>query len=64
MKPVTIEYELEKEDIQKLDAVIGISCQGVRCSGCPMLLRKPFAGGNVCVKEILQIVRERSINGD
>lgn len=59
--PVTIEYELDKEDIQKLDAVIGISCQGVWCPGCPMLLRKPFAG-YVCVKEILQIVRERSTN--
>lgn len=63
MKPVAIEYELEKEDIQKLDAVIDISCWGMRCSGCPMLLNKPF-GGNVCVKEILQTVRERSTNGD
>lgn len=63
MKPVSIEYELEKEDIQKLDAVIGISCQGIRCSNCPMLLKKPF-GGNVCVKEILQIVRERGTNED
>ena len=63
MKPVAIEYELEKEDIQKLDAVIGISCQGVRCSGCPMFLKRHF-GGDICVKEILQIVRERSTNGD
>ena len=62
MKPVAIEYELDEEDIQKLDAVIGISCQGVRCSACPMLLKKHF--GAICVKEILQIVRERSTNGD
>lgn len=63
MKPVAIEYELENEDIQKIDAVMSISCQGVWCSGCPMLLKGHF-GDDICVKEILKTVRERSTNGD
>ena len=63
MKPVAIEFEFDNEDIKKLDAVIGISCQGVRCSACPMILKKHFST-DICVKEILQIVRERGTNGD
>lgn len=63
MRPIEIKYELDEKDIQKLDAVIQISCQGVSCSACPMLLKRHF-GGDICVKEILQIVRERSTNGD
>lgn len=63
MKPVAIEYELDKEDIQKLDAVIGISCQGVRCSACPMLIKRIFRN-DICLKEILQCVREGGTNGD
>lgn len=63
MKPVTIEYELEKEDIKKLDAVIGISCQGVKCSACPMLIKRIFRN-DICLKEILQCVKGDDTNGD
>lgn len=63
MKPVAIEYELENDDIEKLDAVMGISCNGVKCSDCPLLLKGSF-GGDICLKEILQIVKERRANGD
>ena len=63
MKPVAIEFEFDSEDIKKLDAVIGISCQGVRCSACPMVVKRHF-GGDICVKEILQIVKEGRTNGN